>query len=45
MEFKNPKSESQFITKIKEIKQKHGETMWDYDQMFNILLDMMMFQI
>jgi hypothetical protein len=44
-EFQKPKSESQCITKIKEIKQKQGETMWDYDQWFKILLDRLTFQI
>jgi hypothetical protein len=44
-EFQKPKSESQCITKIKEIKQKEGETIWDYDQRFKILLDRLTFQI
>jgi hypothetical protein len=44
-EFQKPKSESQCITEIKEIKQQVGETMWDYDQWFKILLDRLTFQI
>jgi hypothetical protein len=44
-EFQKPKSESQCITKIKEIKQKEGEIVWDYDQWFKILLDRLTFQI
>jgi hypothetical protein len=44
-EFQKSKSESQCITKIKEIKQKEGETIWDYDQQFKILLDRLTFQI
>jgi hypothetical protein len=31
-EFQNPKSESQCITEIKEINQKEGETILEYDQ-------------
>jgi hypothetical protein len=30
-EFQKPKSESQCITEIKEIKQHTGENVWDYD--------------
>jgi hypothetical protein len=30
-EFKNPKSESQYITELKEIKKVQSETVWDYD--------------
>jgi len=30
-EFKKPKSESQCITELKEIKQLSGETTWDFD--------------
>jgi hypothetical protein len=44
-EFQKPKSESQCITEIKEIKQQVGETVWDYDQWFKILLDRLTFQI
>jgi hypothetical protein len=42
-EFQKPKSESQCITKIKEIKQQVRETMWDYDQRFKILLERLTF--
>ena len=31
-EFKNPKSESQCITELKEIQQRSGELVWDFDQ-------------
>jgi hypothetical protein len=44
-EFQKLKLESQCITKIKEIKQKQGETVWDYEQWFKILLDQLAFQI
>jgi hypothetical protein len=44
-EFQKPKSESQCIMEVKEIKQLAGETMWDYDQLFNILLDRLTFQL
>jgi hypothetical protein len=44
-EFQKPKLESQCITEIKEIKQQTGETIWDYDQWFKILLDRLTFQI
>ena len=38
-EFKKPKSESQCITELKEIQQRRGETVWDFDQRFKVLLD------
>ena len=44
-EFKNPKSESQSITKLKEIQQRHGESVWDFDQRFKVLLDQVSFTI
>ena len=31
-EFKKPKSEAQYITELKEIKQFPNETIWDFDQ-------------
>ena len=31
-EFKKPKSEAQYITELKEIKQLPNETIWDFDQ-------------
>jgi hypothetical protein len=44
-EFHKPKSESQCVMEIKEVKQKEGETVWDYDHQFNILLERLTFQI
>ena len=44
-EFKNPKSESQCITELKEIQQRHGELVWDFDQTFKVLLDQVSFTI
>ena len=36
--FKKPKSESQCITEIKEIKQALAESVWDFDQRFKTLM-------
>ncbi len=44
-EFKKPKFESQCITELKEIQQKHGESVWDFDQRFKVLLDQVIFTI
>ena len=44
-EFKKPKSESQCITKIKEIKQFPTESVWDFDQRFKTLMDKVSFQM
>ena len=44
-EFKNPKSESQSITELKEIQQRCGESVWDFDQRFKVLLDQVIFTI
>ena len=44
-EFKNPKLESQCITELKEIQQKQGESIWDFDQRFKVLLDQVSFTI
>ena len=44
-EFKNPESESQSITELKEIQQKRGESIWDFDQRFKVLLDQVSFTI
>ena len=44
-EFKKPKSESQCITELKEIQQRHGESVWDFDQRFKVLLDQVSFPI
>ena len=37
-EFKKPKYESQYITKLKEIKQYPNESIWDFDQRFKTLM-------
>ena len=37
-EFKKPKSESQYITELKEIKKMPHELVWDFDQRFKTLL-------
>ena len=44
-EFKKPKSESQSIIELKEIQQKRGESVWDFDQRFKVLLDQVSFTI
>ena len=44
-EFKKPKSESQSISELKEIQQKRGESIWDFDQRFKVLLDQVSFTI
>ena len=44
-EFKNPKSESQCITKLKGIQQRRGESVQDFDQRFKVLLDQVSFTI
>ena len=44
-EFKKPKSESWRITELKEIQQKRGEPIWDFDQRFKVLLDQVSFTI
>jgi hypothetical protein len=44
-ELKKPKSESQYITKLKEIKQVLIESVWDYDQIFKDLMGSLTFQI
>jgi hypothetical protein len=36
-EFKKPKSESQCITELKEIKQRVAEPVWEFDQRFKTL--------
>ena len=43
-EFKKPKSESQCITKLKEIKQMPHESIWDFDQRFKTLLGQVNFE-
>ena len=44
-EFKKPKSESQYITEFKEIKKFQNETIWDFDQGFNMLMDRVIFEM
>jgi hypothetical protein len=44
-EFKKPKSESQCITDLKEIKQKVVEPIWEFDQRFKTLTSRLTFQI
>ena len=43
-EFKNPKSESQCIAELKEIKQMPHESVWDFDQRFKTLLGQVNFE-
>ena len=44
-EFKNPKSESQCITEIKEIRKLPTESVWDFNQIFNTLMAKVSFQM
>jgi hypothetical protein len=44
-EFKNPKSESQYITELKEIKQVQTKSVWDFDQRFKDVMGRLTFQI
>ena len=44
-EFKKPKSESQCIIEIKEIKQLPTEYVWDFDQRFKTLMAKVSFQM
>ena len=44
-EFKKPKSESQCIIEIKEIKQFAMESIWDFDQRFKTLMAKVSFQM
>jgi hypothetical protein len=44
-EFKKPKSESQYITELKEIKQVQTESVWDFDQRFKDVMGRLTFQI
>jgi hypothetical protein len=44
-EFKKPKSESQCITELKEIKQKPNESVWEFDQKIKTLLSQVSFNI
>jgi hypothetical protein len=44
-EFKNPNSESQYITKLKDIKYVQTESVWDFDQCFKDVMGRLTFQI
>jgi hypothetical protein len=44
-EFKKPKSESQCIAELKDIKQLPTETVWDFDQRFKTLIDQVSFEL
>jgi hypothetical protein len=44
-EFKKPKSESQCITKLKEIKKRVVEPIWEFDQRLKTLKGCLSFQI
>jgi len=44
-EFKKPKSESQYITELKEIKKVHTESVWEFDQRFKYVMWRLAFQI
>jgi hypothetical protein len=44
-EFKKPKSESQCITYLKEIKQKVAKPVWEFDQRFKTLTGRLNFKI
>jgi hypothetical protein len=44
-EFRKLKSESQYITKMKEIKQVHIESVWDYDHRFEDVMRRLTFHI
>ena len=44
-EFRKPKSESQCITEIKEIKQALAEAVWDFDQWFKTLMAKVRFKM
>jgi hypothetical protein len=44
-EFKNPNSDSQCLTELKEIKQKVTEPVWQFDQRFKTLTGHLSFHI
>jgi hypothetical protein len=44
-EFKKPKSESQCITELKEIKQRTVELVWEFDQRFKTLIGHLILEI
>jgi len=43
--FKKLKSESQYIIELKDIKQMNGESTWDFDQWFKVLMGQVSFDI
>ena len=43
-EFKKPKSESQCITELKDIKQLPTKSVWDFDKKFKALIDQVSFE-
>ena len=43
-EFKKPKSETQCITELKDIKKLPTESVWDFDQKFKALIDQVSFE-
>jgi hypothetical protein len=45
VEFKKPKSESQCIIELKEIKKKVAEPVWEFDQRFKTLTGRLTFKI
>ena len=44
-EFKKPKFEAQYITKLKEIKQFPNEMLWDFDQRFKTVMAQVSFNM
>ena len=44
-EFKEPKSESHYITELREIKQFPRKSMWDFDQRLKILMAKVSFEM
>jgi hypothetical protein len=44
-DFKNPKSNSQYIIELKEIKQVQTLSVWDFDQIFKDVMGRLTFQI
>jgi hypothetical protein len=44
-EFKNPKSKSQYMTELKEIKKVQRESLWDFDQRFKDVMGRITFHI
>jgi len=43
LEFKNRNLKSQCITYLKDIKKNQNESMWDFDQIFKMLMDRLTF--